>query len=310
MQQRLRHYRSPIDLTQCGTTEGDVYRSQWHRGLSEGMEWLRLTLTGVTSALIRIYTSSVPDDNPQKPTLEQRGSDLLLYGVRGKYLSFTVQPRTGLTGYDLSFPGNSIDSGLPWTMQGDEILRRYLGSYQSLYMDLNQEYASQPRRLDPRAPTALPWLERWVGAGAWTPAADDAQKKELIAAAAVLNRERGTRRGLERLVRLATGKQGRLIERYQWEESAVDAAERAACEQLYGTAQAALLLPAGTGEKTVRFLEETVEDFLPAGVDCRIILLEEDAPMDGHCYMDENARLTEARPSCLDGSPLDSMILE
>lgn len=314
MEERLRHYRSDHDLTQCGVYQqaedarDREYRSRWYRGLAPDMEWLRLTLDGPRDSLVRVYTSDREEDEPRL-AMERRAGDLLLYGVRGRYLRFTVQPAEGLTGFTLSFPGKSIDQGLPAAMGGDEVMRRFLGVYQSLYMDLNGEYAGFPRRLDPTAAHPLPWLERWVGAGEWIRKGDKVLWPRLTAAACALNRERGTRRGLERLVRLVTGGKGRLVERFQWERGTLELAEREDCARLYGAAQAVLLLPVDTPDWAVRFLRKALEDFLPMGVDCTLIHLEEGAPMDGYSYLDKNARLSGMPVSRLDACTLDNVIL-
>jgi len=311
MDQRLRHYRSDRNLSLSGT-EKECYRSPWYRGLEDGMEWLRLSLEGAQGALVRVYASDSPPqewDGALEPAMERCAEDLLLYGVYGRFLCFTVQPARELRGFELSFPANSIDSGLPAAMRGDGLLRRFLGIYQSLYMDLNREYSAFPQRLDPLGPEPLPWLEGWVGARGWTWGADETLRAKLTAAACALNRERGTRRGLARLVRLVTGGQGRLIERFRWERSAVDAVEQRDCARLYGTAQAVLLLPPGTPQETARFLRQVLKDFLPVGMDCAVIILEDGAPIGGYCYLDENAKLGEMLPSRLDGGTLDELIL-
>ncbi len=57
-------------------------------------------------------------------------------------------------------------------------------------------------------------------------------------------------------------------------------------------------------------MRQVLKDFLPVGMDCDVITLEDDAPMGGYCYLDVNARLIEAPPSRLDDSTLDELILE
>lgn len=309
---RLRHLRSCADPADCGVFENGAYRSRWCRGLSDGMEWLRLTLEGgMEPPQVQIFAADAPEEDAA-PALERTGSDLLLYGVRGRYLRFTVDPAAGLTGWTLTFPGRSIDQGLPFALQGDETLRKLLGVYQSAYLDQNAARSRFPDRLDPLAPDSLPGLERWTGAVRWLWSAPPSLRPRLTAAAPLLNRLRGTRRGLDLLVHLTIGKSGRLVEQFQWACSIPDAAERAACGRLYGSDayQAALLLPGDTPGEAAAFLRDVLPDFLPAGVECALIPLTDGAPMDEYSFLDENARLTEPPPPALDEASLDGLELE
>jgi len=308
MSQRLRHYRSPRDLTQCGTFDGGAFCSRWLQGLGGGMEWLRLSLDGAEEAVVRVWAADRPEDAPSRPALTRTGRDLILYGVRGRYLRFTVTPAEGLRGYELAFPGLSVDSGLPAVMRGDETLRRFLGVYQSLYLDLGKAFARFPRRLDPADPDALRTLYRWLGAG-WALEAPEDLREKLLRAAPRLNRLRGTRRGLELLLELAAEGRGEIVERFEWERLPLNAEERADCARLYG-AGVTLLLPREVPEGTARFLKGALEEFVPAGVSFAVRVLEDGAAMDGLCLLDENARLVEPPPAALDESDLDELVLE
>ncbi len=308
MSQRLRRYRSHRELGRCGEFDGGVFRSRWHQGLGSGMEWLRLSLDGAQGAEVRVWSSDRPEDAPPEPVLARTGDDLILYGVRGRFLRFTVTPGDGLRGYELAFPALSVDEGLPAVMQGDEGLRRFLGVYQSLAMDLGREFAGFSRRLDPQELEALPSLYRWLGAD-WALEAPEGLREKLLAAAPRLNRLRGTRRGLELLLEIAANGQGEIVEGFRWRGLALGAGERAGCERLY-PAGVTLLLPRSLPVRTVRFLEGALEEFVPAGVSACVRLMESGAVMDDLCLLDGNARLTEPAPPALDESVLDDLTLE
>ncbi len=308
MAQRLRRYRSDRELSRCGTFDGETFYSRWHQGLGGGMEWQRLSLAGAEGAVVRVWTSDCPGDDPAEPVLIQSGTDLLLYGVRGRYLRFSVSPGEGLRGYELAFPGLSLDAVLPAAMRGEDGLRRFLGVFQSLCMDLTREYARFPRRLDPLGPEPLGSLCCWQGAD-WAAGAPEGAREKLVAAASRLNRLRGTRRGLELLLELTAGGRGTVVEGFQWENLPLSAGERAECARLYGTG-VTLLLPKGLAKETVRFLEDVLPEFIPAGVSCAVRALEDGAAMDGLYFLDGNACLTEPPPPVLDESDLDDLILE
>lgn len=121
MERTIRRYRSDWELTRCGNLEHGLYRSRWYGGLRAGREWLRLSLKASGPVLVKVYVSDEEPPCPVdglEPALERPASDLLLYGVRGRFLSFTVEPGEALQSYELTFPGLSIDSLLPSAMQG------------------------------------------------------------------------------------------------------------------------------------------------------------------------------------------------
>lgn len=313
MEQRVRRYRSDRDLRQCGFFEGTRYRSQWYQGTANGMEWLRLSLEGVTAGKVCFFAADLPPeawDASMEPVLVREAADLSLYGVHGRYLAFTVEPADGLQGFTLSFPGRSIDAGLPFVMRDDATLRQFLAVYQSAYMDTNQQAARFPGRLDPYDPEMLPDLRFWVGAAQWM--RDTAQLPELLAAAPMLNRMRGTRRGLEHLIKLVTGGRGEIIEDFQWRDQPLNLEERTNCTRLYGGERASvvLLLPADTTSAAMRFLEHILDDFIPLGETYSILQLKEGAELDGHFYLDVNSMLREPPPAAMDESDLDDLILE
>ena len=311
MDRTIYRYRSDHDLTQCGQFIGDSFCSQWYRGLRPGMEWMRLSLDAGTRARIQVFSCDSPEEDPDSPAMERDGSDLLLYGVYGQFLRFSVTPGTGLSGYELSFPGLSIDAGLPTIMQGDSTLRRLLGVCQSLYMDTNRTLSSFPDRLDPLSEDAIPGLADWLGASRWLQR-DRAAVRKLIASAPRLNRMRGTPSGLKLLLELLTGRNCRLVESFCWKDQKLSADEREMCAALYGrnAADAAVLLPAGLPGDLLRALEDVIGDYMPLGVRWPILTLEDSAVMDESGYMDANARLVEPPPSLMDEAELGMLELE
>ena len=119
MEQTIRRYRSDWDLARCGQFENGIYRSRWYLGLRPGMEWLRLSLAVSGPVYVRVYAADDPPTGSvyeMEPVLERIAPDLLLYGVEGLSLCFTVEPGEALISYELTFPGLSIDSALPGVM--------------------------------------------------------------------------------------------------------------------------------------------------------------------------------------------------
>ena len=313
MEQMIRRYRSDWDLARCGQFENGIYRSRWYLGLRPGMEWLRLSLAVSRQVCVRAYAADDPAPGTvytMEPALERAASDLLLYGVKGLSLCFTVEPGDALISYELTFPGLSVDSFLPSVMQEDDTLRKLLGIYQSLYMDVNRELSGFPERLSPQSPDPLPELHRWLGASSWMGLG--LPERELLAAAAELNRHRGTKKGLQMLTRLVTGQPCEIAEPFQWEDGIRSAQERDDCKRLYGGGQSGvtLLFPAGTSLEKLSLLKSVLDDFIPLGVPYTMVRLEDAAAMDGHSYLDGGAEILDPPPGELDGPENGEWILE
>lgn len=311
MTQRIRRCRSDRSLSQCGQFEYGLYRSRWYRGLSPGMEWLRLSLSVSGPVLVKVYTADkLPSRgiNELAPALERPAADLLLYGVTGQYLCFTAEPGSCLQSYELTFPGLSIDRLLPTVMQGDATLRKLLGVYQSLYMDLNRELAAFPDRLDPLRP--LQELPRWLGASSWP--GTGRPEGALLAAAAELNCRRGTKQCLLRLAELITGQKCRMVEKFQWDRPDCSLPEQKDCARLYGgdASSVTLLFPSGTDPGKLSQLKAMIEDFIPLGVSCSLVRLEAGAVLDGHSYLDSGAQMLDPPAAQLDGPGQAELILE
>lgn len=313
MEQTIRRYRSDWDLTRCGRREYGAYRSRWYRGLRPGMEWLRLSLAVSGPVLVKVYAT---DEEPGcstdglEPALERTASDLLLYGVRGLSLCFTVEPGDALQSYELTFPGLSIDSFLPAVMQGDDTLRRLLGVYQSLYMDLNRTLAAFPDRLAPLGSDPLPELPRWLGASSWMGLGLPEQR--LLAAAAELNRLRGTPRALHMLAALVAGQDCEIIEEFQRDGTVQSVQEREDCARLYGQGRSGvtLLFPAGVPDVSLSRFKAVLSDFIPLGVPYSVVRMEDSAALDVHSYLDGGAELADPPPAELDGPWDGELILE
>ena len=274
---------------------------------------MRLSLTISGPVLVKVYAT---DEEPAgsidslEPALERSASDLIIYGVRGLFLCFTAEPGDALQSYELAFPGLSIDSLLPSVMQGDDTLRKLLGVYQSLYMDLNRELSAFPDRLAPLGSDPLPELHRWLGASSWMGMGLPDQK--LLAAAVELNRLRGTKKGLRLLAELVTGQKCEIVERFQWTENLQSAQERDDCARLYGSGRSgiALLFPSDTSKQVLSRLEAVLDDFVPLGLPYTVIRQEEGAELDGHSCLDSGVRITDPLPAELDGPGDGELVLE
>ena len=315
METGLRQYRSSKELSLCGIYEGDIYRSRWFRGLEPEMEWLRLVLEGTGRMDVRIYVSDeIPDKFSDsfkwEPVLHRQDKDLLLYGVRGKYLCFTVEPGNKLKKFRLEFPGHSIDEGLPGALQQNDTLRMLLGVYQSRFMDLNRIASEFPKRLNPEALNPIPQLDRWLGSDSWM--LDGEQEKKIRSKASLLNRFRGTRNGIKLLSHLILGVPCEIMESCVLKDQKLLYKQKIEDSRIYSQNKESvtILIPPQVSKETREQFESILPDFIPLGISYQVVYLAEDIPMDGHSYLDINVVLQEKPISRMDSSRIENVILE
>lgn len=104
---------------------------------------------------------------------------------------------------------------LPAPYQRDEFLGRFLMIFEQTLQPIERTIDNIAWYFDPRVtPEAwLPWLAGWVGQeldANWP----IEQQRALVAAAVLLDRWRGTRRGLRELLRLVTGHAPLIVENF------------------------------------------------------------------------------------------------
>jgi len=162
-------------------------------------------------------------------------------------------------------------------MADDEFTRRFVSIFDRLHADLVDRVDSLPRSFDPStAPIALVRL-----LAAWTclqiPAAwEDDQSAEVplrrfVSEGSPLFRWRGTRRGLEALLRSATGRDvtvsdtGGVRATAEWEEGDRNVAPRVRVE---------IAGPSPSTALSLADVEALVRTEIPVGVDCEIVLDE------------------------------------
>lgn len=90
-------------------------------------------------------------------------------------------------------------------------------------------------------------------------------EREMLTAAAELNRLRGTKTGLQLRIRLVTGQPCEVVERFRWEDGIRSDGERGDCKRLYGGGQSGvtLLFPAATSSEELSALKSVLDDFIP-----------------------------------------------
>lgn len=249
----------------------------------------------------------------------QNGEDILLHGVKGRYLWFLAEvyqqgeEPVWLGKIQIFFPKQTWLPYLPQiydrTSKGDTFLERYLALFQSLYEDMNEEIAEIPSYLDPETAKEdiLAWIAGWTGipdVSLW-PAG---KLRHLMRHAGKLYKYRGTVFGTAEIIRLYTDSRPFIAEQHKIQNYQDNERKYQLLQSLYGDDPYVFTvlvkeecLPTG---KEFSDLKKIIESVKPAWMEARIITLRPYLLLDSYTYLGVNSILGGYKPFTLNGESL------
>jgi phage tail-like protein len=247
-------------------------------------------------------------------------SDVLLSSVPGRvlYLLVSVWPEEGaeapvLEGLELQAPWQPFTSYLPEIYSGNPFFDRFIAVFQSAYLDLEEQVDAFPRELDfcSASPASLRMLASWLGIDDPLGLYSEAQLRQVVAAASLLQAAKGTRGALIASIKLLCGAEPRVIEHLEWAGPELPDASRALYGKLYGQGpdDFTVLIPCEPGsraEADEAGLRWLIDQNTPLGAHAQLVVLGPASHIDTHCYLDVNCTintpaLAKANQGQLDG---------
>ena len=251
----------------------------------------------------------------RKTALDPR--DILLQDLTGRYLWFRAElvPQGGespeVGNLKLRFPKETWLSYLPEVYQTDPAGRsfteRFLGIFQSLYTDLDEEIRAVARYFDPDVVSReyLDWLADWLDVedGYLWP---EEKLRTLVRRGMELYRIRGSRRYVVEMVKLYTGQEPWVVEHSQVEPFLTDTGRAALLRELYGESpyMVTMILDRSALESNDAYkaLLRIIDNAKPAWVEVNLVVLTPYLFLDQYSYLGINSTLDRYRPLNLDGS--------
>ena len=243
--------------------------------------------------------------------------DILLHDLTGRYLWFRVelQPQGGqsprIGELKFRFPKQTWLEYLPEVYQNDPVGRsfteRFLGIFQSLYTDLDEEIRQVARYFDPDVVGGayLEWLAGWLDVedGYLWP---EEKLRTLVRRGMELYRIRGSRRYVAEMVKLYTGHEPWVVEYSQVEPFLGDIRRAALLKELYGDTpyMVTIILDGAALESSEahKALLRIIDNAKPAWVEVNLVVLTPYLFLDKYSYLGINSTLDRYRPLNLDGS--------
>jgi len=222
--------------------------------------------------------------------------DALLYELNGRYLYLAIE----MMGYGsasiekirVSAVGDNFMGTFPAVYQErNSFLHRYLSVFSSIYNDISDQNDKLYEMLDLDKCSAelLEMYGSWFGIDLKGGFLSEDVLRKIVKEAYSLNRMKGTRRGIERILEIILGEEVVILE------------NRMQGGEIF---EITILVNRHMTEELRHQLTFMVDQFKPLRTKLRILQMEKEAVMDGNSYLDMNAAIPGEKLAILDEVPL------
>jgi phage tail-like protein len=241
--------------------------------------------------------------------------DALLMNAKGRYLWFKLEVVGSehhspfIRKLRVYFPRISLISYLPpiyqETQEDNSFLERFLALFGTFFQDMEEQIDQISSHFDPDAVSGsfLKWLGGWLAVSQGDTWEED-KLRTLIKEAPELYKQRGTRQGLARMLRIYTGVDAILIEYFQFKQMQETSELRELFADLYGDNPYCfcVMLPPEyvRTDKQRLIIEQIIEDQKPAFTDGKLVVLQPWMYADMHTYIGINTYMSEPTLLTLD----------
>lgn len=235
-------------------------------------------------------------------------NDILLYDLEGRYLYFLIEVK-GIGEGELCniFVNNQgdffLDTFPEVYREYGSFFHRYMSVFSSIYMDFQEKIDDVASLLDiDTAPVQLlPIFGSWMGLDVSGDFLTEERLRTLVREAYQLNRTKGTKDTLLRVCEIVLGEKPVILEKNVFREH-TQAENQELYEGLYGKGifDVTLLISTYVPEHQKSQLMFLLNQFKPVRSRLKVKFLDRKESMDGHVYMDMNAKVMDTRTVVLD----------
>jgi len=261
-----------------------------------------------------------------KPIINPK--DALLHNAKGRYIWFRIRLNGSerntpvLKGMRIYFPRETLLRFLPAVYQEDkrssDFLERFLSLFGSFFQEMDERISQLPRLFDVQVAdhSFLRWIGMWLGIAdeeQWS----EVQLRRLILNAPQLYREKGTRRGIERLVELYTGEKPFILEYFQVKQWRDVEGLREWVDELFGENPYSFCVMVRdhvirTNEQHHR-IQRLIEEMKPSLTEAKLVILQPWIYLGFPSFLGVNTFLSEPTSFILDNRsavPYHTMLVD
>lgn len=244
-------------------------------------------------------------------------TDILISRAKGRYLWFKLElvSKNGVVpkiqGLEIEFPRESFVEYLPEVYrscaESFSFLDRFLGIYQSLILDLQEEIVNISRYLDSDVTTTefLQWLAEWVAIDnvfQW----EEQKLRQFIKQSFSIYKLKGTKEGLEKVIELYLGQKPMIVETCEMMSTYSKSEYQEQYQKLYGDniySFFVFLEEKFVPTKEVMVgLNAIIEHYKPAYTIGKVIVLKSFMVLGQHVYLGINSCTLKDSMLRLDGN--------
>ncbi|MBR5969448.1 MAG: hypothetical protein IK016_03780 [Lachnospiraceae bacterium] len=247
-------------------------------------------------------------------------SDILLYAQKGRYLFLVLSvigdAEASFSGFHVRARGDNFMDTFPQVYrERNSFFHRYISVFSSIYNDFQEEIDALPKLLDLDSCPAeiLPLYGAWLGIDLTGGFLEEEVLRGLVKEGYDLNRRRGTRKALTRIIEIVTGMKAEVVEYNMMRAYLLsDGAQIPDHLQGGGIYDVTILLHGHISDTKRHQLMFLLDQFKPVRAKLHLVQLDKTARMDGHTYMDMNAAIPSEKASVLDADTTlgDVIVLE
>ena len=245
-------------------------------------------------------------------------SDILLYDLRGQYLYIAIlaagNGALSISHMVVDSTGDNFMATFPEVYrERNSFFHRFISIFSSIYNDFERDIDRLPKLLDPDVcPRELLIVYgSWLGVDLDGGSLDGQQMRAFVREAYQLNRLKGTKRAIERVLEIILGKPAVVIEHNQlssWIRE--DKIEVPAGFQTQGVYDVTVMVPGKLTEELRHRIVFMLNQFKPLRTRISIVQMDETMTADSRTYLDINSRLPEEHEAELDsGLALDGTVI-
>ncbi|MBP5415884.1 MAG: hypothetical protein ILN61_11805 [Lachnospiraceae bacterium] len=222
--------------------------------------------------------------------------DALLYELEGRYLYLAIE----MMGYGSAFlkklrisaVGDNFMDTFPQVYQEKGgFFHRYMSVFSSIYNDFSEQNEQLYKMLDLNTCSAelLEMYGSWFGIDLKGGFLSEDVLRQLVKEAYQLNKMKGTKKGIERVLEIILGEKPVLLENRM---------------QNGGVFEITILIKRRLTEELRHRLVFMVDQFKPLRTKIRLIQMENEVVLDGNTYLDMNAAIPQEKKPVLDEEAL------
>jgi len=334
------YYSQALDSTESGTVwhkirvnadiPDDTFLEISYYAADTKQVLLNQEVVDLDDYLARLDETALPGKDLEKiwskPIVNPK--DALLTGANGRYIWFRIRFKgsekstPALHSMRIYFPRETLLQYLPAIYQDDkrskDFLERFLSLFGTFLQEMDEKISQLPRLFDVHAAEDgfLRWLGKWLGITG-TEQWSDSQLRKLILAAPQLYREKGTRRGMERIVELFTGEKPHIIEYFQTKQWREIEGLQDWISQLFGDNPYCFCVMVREhvirSEEQRNRIQRLIEEMKPALTEVKLIALQPWMYLGSHSFLGINTYLSEPSSLVLDNQsalPYHTMLVD